>query len=727
MGTQRQPNRLIHSTSPYLLQHAYNPVDWYPWSDEAFNRAKAEDKPIFLSIGYASCHWCHVMEKESFENEEIARLLNTYFVSIKVDREERPDIDAVYMEVVQALTGRGGWPMSVFLTPEKVPFYAGTYFPPEDRWGIPSFHRVLQSVAEAYTNRKATFIQFGVELLNQIQNQAWAETPVSSGPEILSHALKALQITYDPRWGGFEEAPKFPNPALLRFLLQYEPDSSIPTESSPSYLSQLEMAEGTLQGMARGGIFDHLGGGFHRYSVDSRWLVPHFEKMLYDNALLAHLYIEAFQVTGNPLYKKTAEKTIDYLLREMRDPEGGFYSSQDADSPPENGFSETQEGFYYLWDYQELQQALGDDFPLFAKLYGIQPKGNFEGKSILHLAYLPETLCKETGVSADELQAIESRSLFTLQTLRKKRPAPPVDDKILTAWNGMALKALSSGGILFDRKDWIQAATACGEFLKTSLKTKEGTLLRGWRRGIASPIPGFLEDYAHAADGFLSLYEATLESGWLKEARTLMDMILDRFWDASSNTLLDREKGAGDLIIPPRMWYDHPTPSGTSIAIEVLFRLSYILQAPTYHEVASTALAKKLSFIKKHPHVCGQYLCCILWMLNPPVEITLTGDTISSDFRALHKVAYGVFIPQKVVSHISSTAISSTLQRQEKAPILNTLSNQKVTAVVCFRGTCHQPVHSPEELTALLKRVQKSFSHFQYQSHAVQNKSLNHS
>jgi len=437
MGTQKQPNRLIHSTSPYLLQHAYNPVDWYSLGEEAFNRAKAEDKSISLSIGYASCHWCHVMEKESFENEEIARLLNTYFVSIKVDWEERPDIDAIYMEVVQNLTGRGGWPLSVFLTPERIPFYGGTYFPPEDRWQIPSFLRVLQSVAESYRDRKGTCIPFGVQLINQLHPRNLRVSSVPIRPELVSNALKILQSEYDPKWGGFGGAPKFPNPAILRFLLQYAQDSHTFTQQpslksspmNPSYSyrlsldpAPLEMAEVTLQSMARGEIFDHVGGGFHRYSVDAQWLVPHFEKMLYDNALLAHLYIEAFQATGNPLYKKIAEQTLDYIVREMRDPKGGFYSSQDADSPLRDRSSDTEEGHYYLWDYTELQEALKADFPLFAKLYGLHPQGNVEGKCILHLAYLPEKICKEIGLSLNELETLVLRTITTLRTLRKMRP-----------------------------------------------------------------------------------------------------------------------------------------------------------------------------------------------------------------------------------------------------------------------------------------------------------------
>ncbi|MFQ3619979.1 MAG: thioredoxin domain-containing protein [Spirochaetales bacterium] len=713
MNNHRSPNRLIHSTSPYLLQHAHNPVDWYPWGEEAFHRAKAEDKPVFLSIGYAACHWCHVMEKESFEDVEIARLLNTHFVSIKVDREERPDLDAIYMEAVQAISGRGGWPMSVFLTPSGLPFYAGTYFPPEDRWQIPSFRRVLVSVAEAYTTRKKELFQFGEQLVQQLQvhlqEQNYRESGSVLRAEILSKAFTSLQSEYDPEWGGFGEAPKFPNPALLKFLLQYG-----------TSISSLETVVTTLTSMARGGIFDQVGGGFHRYSVDRRWLVPHFEKMLYDNALLAHLYLEAFQATSNPLYRTVAEKTLDYIIREMQDPDGGFYSSQDADSPVGASYTniekaETEEGVFYLWDYEELQQALKDDFPVFEKLYGVQTKGNFEGKNILYVRSTPEQISTETGISLEELRSLEKRALKTLQTLRNRRPPPATDDKILTAWNGMTLKALCFASIVLNREDWLQAAERCAKFLLSNLKTNYGTLLRAWRKGTPTPVPAFLEDYAHLAEGLLSLYEATLEDSWLQEARSLVDTAIDRFWDEASNTFQDKEKGekeekAEELILPPRMWYDQPTPSGTSTIIEILLKLSHVVQKPEYEEIASKALVQKLSLIQQYPSMFGRYLTCLDWSLNPPIVITFTGDFHSEDRKTLHKTVFQLYLPKKVLMFFSPPTSSANYlptipPTAPPSSLAQTASlRQTATALICHKGTCFKPTSSPQELLSLLQQ-----------------------
>ncbi|HET9713335.1 MAG TPA: thioredoxin domain-containing protein, partial [Pyrinomonadaceae bacterium] len=474
------PNQLIHETSPYLLQHADNPVDWYPWSEEAFEKARAENKPVLLSIGYSACHWCHVMAHESFENEEIAKLMNENFVNIKVDREERPDLDQIYMNAVQMMTHHGGWPMTVFLTPDGVPFYGGTYFPPQDRYNMPGFPRVLIGVAEAYRDRQDDIRETGTSLVNELRRLS--ETSASDQPiekELLDAAYAGMVRNYDSVNGGFGGAPKFPPAMTLEFLLR--------TYARTGNHDALEIVTHTVRKMANGGIYDQLGGGFHRYSTDSRWLVPHFEKMLYDNALLSRLYLHYFQVSQDPLAKETVEGILDYVLREMTDPAGGFYSTQDADS-------EGHEGKFFVWDINEIREVLGErDAALFSGYYNITESGNFEGKNIPNVTYSVEVIAEEHGVSVSELQESLKESRRKLFELRETRIKPGRDEKILTAWNGLMMASFAEAGVILNRPDYTDAARRNAEFMIFNL-LKDGALLRTWKDGVAK-FNAYLEDY----------------------------------------------------------------------------------------------------------------------------------------------------------------------------------------------------------------------------------------
>ena len=521
------PNRLIDETSPYLLQHAHNPVDWYPWGEEALERAEREDMPILLSVGYSACHWCHVMERESFEDAEIAALMNDNFICIKVDREERPDIDSIYMMAVQALTGQGGWPMTVFMTPDGKPFYGGTYFPPEDRGGLPAFPRLVEALAAAYRTRRGDVTRTTSQLVQRMRQLSGGMAGIEPlTVDVLQSAKRSVSSQFDGRHGGVGLQPKFPQPMTYEFLLRHHDRTQDP--------ESLEMVELTLTRMAEGGIYDQIGGGFHRYSTDTYWLVPHFEKMLYDNALLARLYLHAYQVTGDPLYRRVVEETLDYMAREMTDPAGGFYSAQDADS-------EGVEGKFFVWRPEEVIDLLGkDEGDLFNSYYGVTRKGNFEGRSILHVAK-----AAARGMSEEELQGTLRRWKKRLLAARSERVAPGLDDKVLTSWNGLAMRAFAEAGGAFGRRDYVEKANRNAKFLLGTL-VRDGRLLRTYRSGEAK-LNGYLEDYAFLIDGLLSLHEATLDGRWLAESISLGEAMVDLFWEGVRGTLLrhgPRPRGA---------------------------------------------------------------------------------------------------------------------------------------------------------------------------------------
>ena len=682
----RMPNRLINETSPYLLQHAHNPVDWYAWGEEALQRAQAEDKPILLSIGYSACHWCHVMERESFEDPGIAGIMNEHFVCIKVDREERPDLDSLYMSAVQALTGSGGWPMTMFLTPDGKPFYGGTYFPPVDSRGMPGFPKVVLGVAEAYRSRRGEVVKSTQQLLSHLRHLG--EVPKSVDPltpNLLHEAYQALVQSFDFDNGGFGLAPKFPQPMISEFVLHY-----YHLTKSPRALQIVEMA---LEKMAMGGIYDQIGGGFHRYSTDPYWLVPHFEKMLYDNALLSRLYLHAYQATGKPLYRRVAEETLDYVLREMTDSSGGIYSTQDADS-------EGEEGKFFVWTPDEIDEILGpDDGAVVRGYFGVSDGGNFEGKNILHLPQGPEAFAAEAGVTREALDAAIGRARPRLLEVREGRVHPGRDEKVLSAWNGLMLRSFAEGASILNREDYRQAALANGFFLLRALR-KHGRLLRTYKDGRAS-LKGYLEDYAFVADGFLALYEATFDYRWLEEARSLADGMVELFWEEKQSLFYDTGKDHEPLIMRPRDFFDNATPCGSSVAVDVLLHLSVLTGQSDYARRGSTALRSMQQYLARAPMGMGHWLCGLDFYLSTPKEIAIVGPRMEQATRVLVNVVYERYLPNKVV--VGSDP--ATLGRgSQDIPLLQDrgMTNGRPTAYVCENYACQLPVTEPEALASQL-------------------------
>lgn len=612
-------NRLADESSPYLQQHAENPVDWYPWGPEALDLAKSTDRPILLSIGYSACHWCHVMERESFEDPATAAVMNEVFVSIKVDREERPDIDQIYMKAVQAMTGSGGWPLTAFLTPQGVPYYGGTYFPPVPRHGMPSFTQVLRGAGAAYRDRPEDVRTAGEQLLAALRKTA-ATSTTGAGTEVeaLAQAYRSLSNQYDAVHGGFGRAPKFPQPVTLELLLRHH--------SRTGELAALEMAVHTLRQMAAGGMRDHLGGGFHRYSVDARWLVPHFEKMLYDNALLARAYIDAYRATGSDDLREIAEQTLEYIATDLRSPEGGFYSARDADS-------EGEEGTFYVWTPSEIESALSPEIvSSFMRLYDVTAGGNFEGRSILHLA---------DGDDATELEHNIGEARQTLLTVRSQREPPLRDEKVITSWSAMTVRAFAEAGAALGRDDFIQIAAEGADFLWTSLRPGQA-LKRTWKDGRAK-IPAFLEDYAALGNALLSVHAATLQLHWLHAARTLTDELVARFYDADTGIFYDTPADGESLIVRPRDAMDNATPSGTSLAAELLLRAAAVFGSAEYRGLAERIFGNEAEALKRFPQAFGRMLSALDRSLAPPVEIAILGDPSLRETRALIKAAHGEF------------------------------------------------------------------------------------
>ncbi|MGH2667996.1 MAG: thioredoxin domain-containing protein, partial [bacterium] len=568
VSSARPANRLATETSPYLLQHAHNPVDWYPWGAEAFDHARREDKPVLLSVGYSACHWCHVMERESFENDEIAALMNRLFVSIKVDREERPDVDQIYMQAVQSMTGRGGWPMTVFMTPDGVPFYGGTYFPPVDRHGMPAFPRLLQSIADAYHGRRGEVLEAGRQLVETMgQSERLSRSVTLLSQDVLARAYLGLAGEFDERDGGLGQAPKFPQPMTWEAILR--------VWKRTGDARALEMLRHTLTRMARGGIYDQLGGGFHRYSVDGQWLVPHFEKMLYDNAQLASLYLHGWLATNDREYRLIVEETLDYVRREMTHPAGGFYSAQDADS-------EGVEGKFFVWSPEEIRATLGDEALARVALayWGVDDGPNFEGHSILFVPREPEIVAESLGTSTAELAAAVARARGVLLAAREKRVHPGLDGKVLASWNGLMLSAFAEAAAVLGRADYLAAAIHNAEFLATQI-VRDGRLRRSWKDGQAR-ITGYLEDHAMVGAGLLALYEATFDRRWLDESRRLAEEALRLFWSEEREAFFDTGHDQESLVVRPRNIFDNAVPSGTSVTIEWLLRLAVVLGEERY-------------------------------------------------------------------------------------------------------------------------------------------------
>ena len=668
-------NRLINETSPYLLQHAENPVDWYAWGEEALGRARSEDRPILLSIGYSACHWCHVMERESFENEDIAALMNEHFVNIKVDREERPDLDAVYMEAVQMMTGSGGWPMTVFLTPAGHPYYGGTYFPPEDRGGMPGFPRLLAAASQAYHTNKGEIDRVTRQLSEQMGRTGQMPrgfTPLTT--EVMHNAYSQLATQFDHLNGGFGNAPKFPQPMTPEFLLRYNRHGF--------NARALEMVELTLQKMAYGGMYDQVGGGFHRYSTDAYWLVPHFEKMLYDNALLARLYLHAWQVTGDPLYRRITEETLDYVLREMTDPAGGFYSAQDADS-------EGVEGKFFVWTPDELRPLLGDDADLVMGYYGVTERGNFEGANILNVSRPPEDYCQQRGVSETDLFAAVARARAVLLDVREQRIHPLRDDKVLTSWNGMMLRAFAETGAALGRDDYLDAARANAAFLLDTMRDGNRRILRTWRNGEAK-LNGYLEDYACLADGLLALHEATLEPRWLQEAVSVADGMIALFWDDAVGGFYDTGSDHETLVIRPRDVFDNAQPCGGSVASDVLLRLGVVTGNDDFATKGATPLRAMQQLLGRAPAATGHWLGALDFYVSLPREIVIVGPVGDSVTADMLEAVSTRFMPNRVLVGVADPA-NPPLQ---DSPLLEqrVMQDGRPTAYVCENYACQLPV-----------------------------------
>lgn len=682
-------NRLIREKSPYLLQHAENPVNWYPWGKEAFDSARQEGKPIFLSIGYATCHWCHVMAHESFEDEEVAQILNRSFISIKVDREERPDIDHIYMSVCQGLTGQGGWPLSIFMTAEGNPFFAGTYFPKVSRMGMMGFIDLINRIAHLWEFDRQRILTSAEGISQILQSGAgWTPRSFPLGPETLSKAYDQLALAFDPTWGGFGKAPKFPTPHHLSFLLRFSQRSG---QSQGSF-----MVEKTLQAMRQGGIFDQIGLGFHRYSVDEKWLVPHFEKMLYDQALLALAYTEAYQALGKEEFRKTAQEIFTYVLRDMTSREGGFYSAEDADS-------EGKEGLFYVWTPRQVKKHLGERLgDLFCRFYGITDQGNFEeGTSILRLAQAPAAFAQKEGMALPELSAALEQGRLKLFAAREKRVHPLKDDKILTSWNGLMIAALAKGQQAFQIPAYGQAAQKSADFILGRMVGPQGLLFRRYRHGDIAQ-PGFLDDYAFLVWGLIELYETLFEPRHLKAAIHLNQIMIERFWDEDQGGFFFTPKEGEGLIIRPKDLYDGAIPSGNSVALLNLLRLGRMTGSVNLEKRAERMLLAFGSPVAEHPMAYTQFLCALDFVFGPSREIVIAGDPQDETTRAMVALIQKTFLPNKVMLLLPKGPPGEELLCL--CPDLKNILSLpgKTAAYICTGYSCQNPITDLEELRKAL-------------------------
>lgn len=684
MQNPKKANRLINETSPYLLQHAHNPVDWYAWGEEAFERAKAEDKSVLLSIGYSACHWCHVMEHESFEDAETARVMNENFVSIKVDREERPDVDQIYMNFVQLTTGHGGWPLNVFLTPDQIPFFGGTYFPPVNRYNMPSFQRVLLGVAEAYRDNREELLHSATEVLGEMRRVGLLESGAGNvSPEQLDSAFLSFTRTFDATNGGFGGAPKFPPSMSLEFLLRYY-DRTRDEKA-------LEMVEKTCRKMAGGGMYDQLGGGFHRYSVDAVWLVPHFEKMLYDNAQLVLIYLHVYQVTKDEFYRRVAVETLEYVRREMLDQKGGFYSAQDADS-------EGVEGKFFVWTFDQIEEILGaEDARLFGYHFDVSEHGNFEESNILNLRQTVEESAAHLKIAPEKLSETLERAKEKLFLEREKRIKPMRDEKILTAWNGLMLSAFAQAAAILNSEDYLKIAEKNADFILENLQ-KDGLLLRTYKDGQAK-LNAYLEDYANFTDGLIELFEVSGETKYLKEAKRLADLMLTEFWDEDGGGFYFTGNSHEQLLVRSKDFFDNATPSGNSVAADVLLKLSRILADEKYERFAVTVLRLVAPQIRRYPQGFGRVLSASEFYLNPTKEIVIIGGEKGNE---LEREVWREFLPNKVV-------ILGGGEANVEADFIPLLEGRKMidgkpTAYVCENYTCRQPVTTAADLRKQLTK-----------------------
>jgi len=676
MSTNKKANRLIHEKSPYLLQHAYNPVDWYPWGDEAFQKARSEDKPIFLSIGYSTCHWCHVMEKESFEDQEVADILNKNFVSIKVDREERPDIDHIYMTACQALSGYGGWPMTIFMTPDKKPFYAATYLPKNDRMGMPGLISILDMISEAWKNKRESLLNTGNKIVRFLEEQNEYDDTFGIDYETIHDSYSAFKYAYDKIYGGFGSEPKFPTPHNLSFLLRYW--------HATKEEFALEMVEETLMSMYKGGIFDHIGFGFSRYSTDKKWLVPHFEKMLYDNALLAIAYLETYQATGKQEYAKVAESIFAYVLRDMTSTEGGFYSAEDADS-------EGEEGRFYLWTPDEVISVLGkEEGKKFCKYYDITPEGNFEGKNIPNLlgGIIPE----------NDIEFVE-KARGKLFAEREKRVHPHKDDKILTGWNGLMIAAMAIGGRTLGNEWYTKAAEKAAEFIFSKLIREDGRLMARYREGEAA-FPAYADDYAFMIWGLIELYETTYKPEYLKKAVKLNEDLIKYFWDEENGGLYVYGSDSEQLLTRPKEAYDGATPSANSVSAMNFLRLSHLTGNHHLEELAQKVFELFGSDIERMPTGHASFLSAFLFSQSQVRDIVIVDENKSRNAELMINELRKGFKPFTV----SMLYTKEYRELSDIAPFIETYKpiDGKATAYVCENYSCQPPVTDVEKLKEML-------------------------
>jgi uncharacterized protein YyaL (SSP411 family) len=671
------PNQLVHETSPYLLQHIDNPVDWYPWGEEALALAKEQDKPILLSIGYAACHWCHVMAHESFEDQETADIMNRHFINIKVDREERPDLDSIYMSAVQALTGQGGWPMTVFLTPEGKPFYGGTYFPPVPRFGMPSFQQLLLSIVQTWQSRRDEIENSAGQIASHLSQATFTSTAEGSWDKTgLDQAYQAIGGKFDGQEGGFSQAPKFPPSMTIEFLLRYYLEKDEP--------AALHMAEFTLSKMAHSGMYDQLGGGFARYSTDDKWLVPHFEKMLYDNALLSRVYLHAYQITGNSLYQRIVEETLDFVVKELRHQEGGFFSSYDADS-------EGEEGKFYVWQAAEIRRVLGTEADLFMHYYDVSEQGNWEGNNILNIKHDPQAVATQFDLQPEEMQRRLQASRQKLYDVRAERVWPGLDDKVLTAWNGLMMASFAEAGRVLGREDYLSVAAANAEFLYAAMRQENGRLLRTWKAGSPAKYNAYLEDYTYLADGLLALYQATFEIRWFTWAQELTKLVMIHFRDQEQGGFFDTSDDHESLLYRPKDIQDNATPSANAMAAHVLLKSSMLTGEGAFWDIAEAQINGVANFLSRFPTAFAHWLSAAFLMHSEAQEVAIVGDLAEADTQALVNVVYETYHPHLVLAAGSPT---------NEIPLMagRTMMDGKAAAYVCRRFVCHVPVTEPDTL-----------------------------
>lgn len=698
-GSPKYVNRLIFETSPYLLQHAHNPVNWYPWGEEAFERARREGKPVLVSIGYSTCHWCHVMERESFEDEEIAAYLNQHYVAIKVDREERPDVDDVYMKAVQMLTGRGGWPMTVVLTPDKDPFFGGTYFPARDgdRGAGKGFFTIMRELEAAYQADRGNIVARAQQLSQQIEAASASRRPGTiPGAESIEQVVRSARATFDADAGGFGHAPKFPRPVLLDLLLRYHRRSGD--------AQALAMVTQTLDHMASGGIYDHIGGGFHRYATDRRWLVPHFEKMLYDNAQLASTYLGAYQVTGAERFAEVARETLHYVAREMTAPGGGFYSASDADSPTPSGHEE--EGYFFTWTPAELTEVLGADRARIVSTYfAVSDAGNFEGRNILNRPRDEAEVAAELGIPVAELRQQISTARAELYSARSKRPPPHRDDKILTSWNGLMISAFARAALVLGDEAYAQRAVAAADFILEELRKPDGKLLRSFKDGRAKH-GGYLDDYAFLTQALLDLFEATSDAKWLREAVALQGLLDQHFWDDRSGGYFMTSDDHERLLARDKPSYDGAEPSGNAVALSNLLRLAMLTSDEAYRKRAERGFAAFSRDLTEAPDASPRMLAALDSYLDRSLEVFIVEPSAEANAEPLVSRFRRTYLPNAVFAMVSEGSELTALAQLVPALAGKQALEGRVTAYVCERGRCELPTSNPAEFARQLARVQ---------------------